>query len=245
MRKNILIVILGLLPFIVFGQSSSFTAGAYTGPVFSWMNSAESSINSNGTNLGLQLGIQGEFGFGDRDNYAITVGMRFAFNQGGTLKYDYSGNYLPSSSLPQEFRSGDAPLPAGLDIKYNVHYFEMPVSIKLYTNEMGHWRYFAELPILSLNVRTKSRAELNGSGISFDDVQISSDYRLINMGLGCGVGGSYSLNSGNAVYFGLYYTHNLFDNIRNKGRFVRENEVVSNDFKEATNLIHARVGYMF
>lgn len=245
MKKNILTVVLGLLPFFVIGQMSNFSVGAYTGPTFSWMNSAETSINSNGTNLGLQLGIQGEFSFGDRDNYALTVGMRFAFNQGGTLKYDYAGNYLPSSSLPGELKSGDASLPAGLDIKYSVNYFEMPVSLKLYTNEMGHWRYFAELPILSLNIRTKSRAELNGSGIAQEDVHISSDYRLINMGLSCGVGGSYALNSGNAVYFGLYYTHNLFDNIRNKGRFVRGNDVVSNDFKETSNLIHARIGYTF
>lgn len=245
MKKNILIAVFGFLPFVMFGQSSNFKAGAYTGPAFSWLNSTESGINSNGTNLGLQLGIQGEFSFGERDNYAFTVGMRFAFNQGGTLKYDHPGNYLPSSSLPQELRTGDAPLPAGLDIKYSVHYFEVPVSVKLYTNEIGHWRYFAELPILSLNFRTKSRAELNGANISYEDVQISGDYRLINMGLGMGIGGSYSLSNDNAVYFGLYYTHNLFDNIRNKGSFVRGNEVVSNNFKEASNLIHARIGYMF
>ena len=54
--------------------------GFQLSPSFSWMNTNVSKINPSGTNLGLKLGMTGEYYF--RENYAFTSGIGFYFNNG-------------------------------------------------------------------------------------------------------------------------------------------------------------------
>ena len=48
--------------------------GFQMSPTFSWMNANVTTINTSGTNLGLKLGMMGEYYF--RENYAVTGGDR-------------------------------------------------------------------------------------------------------------------------------------------------------------------------
>ncbi|MFT5765912.1 MAG: hypothetical protein ACI8X3_003350, partial [Saprospiraceae bacterium] len=78
------IVVLGafftFLCTMLFGQSE-FRFGIQFSPTLTWINSADKIINSNGSAFGgPKLGMVGEKYF--QENYAITFGLGFAFNQG-------------------------------------------------------------------------------------------------------------------------------------------------------------------
>ncbi len=237
-----------LLSLSISAQSgmNSLRIGAYTGPTFTWMNSVDNSINSNGTNLGLQIGVQSEINFGASENYAFTIGLRFAFNQGGTLRHLNGGNYLPNAEdLPAMLRTGDSPLPPNVDIKYSVNYFEVPLSFKFYTKEYGYWRYFAELPILSLGFRTKATGDVTATGISEEGARINEDMRLFSANLGLGFGGSFGLNEANAITIGLYYSHSLLNIKRNDGYKFVDGARVRDDNKVNMSVLHLRLGFVF
>ncbi|MEL6923599.1 MAG: hypothetical protein AAFO94_06075 [Bacteroidota bacterium] len=91
--------------------------GFQLSPSFSWMSTDNNRINSAGTNLGLKLGVLGEFYF--RPNYAFIGGLGLTFNQGGTLKHDFGGNFWPDSDLSNpNLNMGDNPLQDGVQLKY-------------------------------------------------------------------------------------------------------------------------------
>ncbi|HQU60765.1 MAG TPA: PorT family protein, partial [Saprospiraceae bacterium] len=72
-------------------QNGNVRFGFQLSPAFSWMSTSTNKINTNGTNLGLKLGMVGEFYF--QENYAVTSGLGFFFNTGGTLLQERPGNF--------------------------------------------------------------------------------------------------------------------------------------------------------
>ncbi|MEM9823145.1 MAG: outer membrane beta-barrel protein, partial [Bacteroidota bacterium] len=168
--KKVISVITFLMLFgsMTFGQAN-FRFGFQLSPNISWLSSDDNTINGNGSNLGLKLGMMGEKYLTDSENYAFTFGIGFAFNQGGTLKHDTGGNFWPKSELSSElFRS----LPDGINLKYGIQFVEIPLGFKMRTQEFGYFRYFAE-PGLTLGFGTQARGAVSGvTGFSTENENI-------------------------------------------------------------------------
>ena len=144
-------------------SQTNFRFGFQVSPNFSWLSTDDKFINGNGTNLGLKLGMMGEKYFTNSENYALSFGIGFAFNQGGTLNYDSDGqfeggNYWPESDLSDPlFRT----LPEGINLKYSIQYIEIPFGLKMRTQEFGYFRYFIE-PGFNLGLKTQARGAISG-----------------------------------------------------------------------------------
>ena len=76
--------IVALAAFLCFTSTISFAQeqmdirfGFQLSPSFTWMTANTNRINPSGTNLGIKLGMFGEFYF--RENYAFVTGSRFPF----------------------------------------------------------------------------------------------------------------------------------------------------------------------
>ena len=111
--------------------------------------------------------------FSEKENYAITFGANFAVAKGGKLLYDNGGVLLPNSTLdntayfwtPSNTLSANSkgesgkglPLAPGTTIKYNISYVELPVGLKLRTNELGqsYMRAFFHLPTSMIKARRR------------------------------------------------------------------------------------------
>ena len=89
--------------------------GFQLSPSISWMDTDDNAINGNGVNVGMRLGMMGEYYF--RERYAFISGINFAFNQGGTLKHEEGGNLWSKSDLSD---SALATLPSGVNLKYHI-----------------------------------------------------------------------------------------------------------------------------
>jgi hypothetical protein len=77
MKKIALILFFGVSLNFVYAQFNDVRFGLQVSPTFSWMGANTNRINSSGTNLGLKLGMLGEFYF--RENYAFSTGIGFGF----------------------------------------------------------------------------------------------------------------------------------------------------------------------
>lgn len=189
--------------------------GFQVSPNLTWLSSNDNTINREGVNLGLRLGVIGEYYFTER--YAITGGLGFAFGQGGGLQHEVGGNFFRESDLSlANLNSGDKPLPDGVIVGYRIQYIDIPVGLKMRTDEIGYFRYFAEIPVFNLNIRTQSRGSIQGvkdNGDIIDEVNldINRDVTPINLSWGLGGGIEYSITSNAVLIAGIYYNSSFID----------------------------------
>lgn len=167
--------------------------GLQLSPTFSWMKSDARVINGNGANLGLKLGMIGEYYFAE--TYAVTSGLGFAFNHGGTLRYDPESDYWNTGVNLRD-----------ADLKYSVQYIEIPLGLKMRTKEFGYLRYFGE-PSLTFGFRSQSRGDIKGSDLN--DVDIKEYIAPLGLSWGLGIGAEYSVSGSTSLVGGLYF-QNMF-----------------------------------
>lgn len=208
-------------------EGGGLRIGLQLSPTFSWLSSDDNTINNNGTNLGLKLQVMSESYF--QENYAFTVGFGFAFNQGGVLQYD-EGGALWRNTLEE----GAETFPAGVDLKYDVQYIEVPVGLKLRTREFGYIRYFVE-PNLVVSFKSKARGTAKGND-ELENINIADEVNGLGISWGLGGGGEYSVSESTSLVGGLYFQQ-LFTDFTDDGG--------GDTSKGALSAITIRLGVLF
>ena len=227
---------------MVFGQAN-FRFGFQLSPNISWLSSDDNTINGNGSNLGLKLGMMGEKYLTDSENYAVTFGLGFAFNQGGTLKHDTGGDFWPKSDLSSDlFHS----LPDGINLKYGIQFVEIPVGFKMRTQEFGYFRYFIE-PGMTLGIGTQARGAVSGvTGFSTDNENIKNDINGLNLSWGIGGGVEYGIGESTALLGGIFFQNGFVDVTDDSARKIPlTGEPETEDSKGTIKSITIRLGVMF
>lgn len=212
------ILIVCLAGIIVMGQQLDNRRFAFVAkaPMFNWITSNDSGINSSGVNLGYSLGASVEFAI--NDNIFMTGGLSFSGGNGGEVRHETGGNFWPRARLSnREWNEGVKPLPNDVELRYRINMLEIPVGLKFYTNYNGNTRYFFELPIISVGFLTSSRGDITAPGIEAKDEVIPEQTRGIQFNIGGSAGISYDLGFAE-VFGGLHYQRALTDLTRNNGR---------------------------
>lgn len=186
--------------------------GFQSSPTLYWLNSDNRNINPSGNNLGFRLGVKTEYYF--RDKYALTAGLGFAFNSGGTLLHDFGGKFWTRSELSSETLRE---LPPGVKLKYAIRYIEVPLSLKMVTNEVFRdVRFFFEAPVITLGFRSQARGDIRGAGaLNTEDENIQRDVNLFNFAWGLGAGIEYNLRGTSKgdtnILAGVFYQNGFTD----------------------------------
>ena len=176
---------------------NDFRFGFQASPSFTWMNTNDNQINGNGTNLGFKLGVVGENYFSER--YALTFGLGFAFNNGGTLKHSLGGDLWANSDLNNipEYES----FKENVNLKYSLQYLEIPVGFKMTTQEFGYLRFYAHVPIITLGILTQAKGDISGVNVITpgEDLDIKKDVNFITLSWGLGGGVEYSIGENTSL----------------------------------------------
>lgn len=210
-------------------QNTDFRLGFEISPTLSWLSSDVKKIQSDGSNLGLQIVMNGEYYF--RPNYALKSGLGISFRNGGQLKFEDGGIVLPDSELSNEDLRM---LPANGTVRYKVQYVEIPFGFKMRTNEIGMFRYFAELPVFTLGLCMQSRGDIGLSG--GENENIAKDTRWMNFSWGLGGGAEYAISSTTSLIAGIFFQQGVTD-------ILSKND--ANPAKAELNRLSFRLGMMF
>ncbi len=216
--------------------------GFQLSPSFSWMSTNDNKITPSGTNLGLKLGMIGEYYFAE--NYAFSTGLGFSFNSGGTLLHEYAGNYWTKSDLPANLADT---LRAGSKLKYGVQYLEIPIGLKMRTREFGYIRYFLE-PGVQLGIKTQARGVINDptqSGENEEKFDISKEVNSLYMSWGVGGGIEYSISENTSLMAGLGFQIGFTDVSDDNGTVFDPRGNRKEDSKGIINAITLRLGILF
>jgi hypothetical protein len=197
MKKYLLISILLISSVTLFAQNTNLRFTVFVDPKFSWMKSDYNSIDNDGSKFGVNIGLNVDKFFAD--NYAIMTGISID-NTGGNLTFDYQKNLKTGS--------GEEPLNIGSTVKYKLQYIDIPLGLKLKTNEIGYWTFFTHLG-LNGAINIKATAEVDD--VELQNENISDEIRLFNLGYFIGAGTEYSIGGNAAIVVGLTYTNGFID----------------------------------
>lgn len=236
MKRLITLVILTVVTLTTL-NAQSFRLGIQTSPTFSWMSTNQNTITGNGVNLGLEVGLLGDY-YLENDRYAISSGISLLMNQGGGLVYSTGGNLFPDSEM-----SVDTLLNVTDDtqVDFSFQYIEIPFSVKLRggTGDLG---YFVQIPYFSLAFPIKGRADVNDPVAgNYMDENILSSVIPLAFTWGLGAGAEYEIND-LTLMGGISYQNSILDIIKDNGTLAGGEK---EDAKQIINRITLRVGIFF
>lgn len=181
----------------------SFRFGLHFSPNIAWLGLNTTGYDNNGTRFGFAYGLSTEFFLAK--NYLISTGFNIN-NVGGKMIYegvfDNSGVLVPSE-IKQEI---------------NTKYIDIPLMLKLRTNEIGYMTYYGTFGFLA-GIKYNSKADyeyVDQSGIKKTNVDNGSDITLFNMNLVIGAGAEYNLSGNTNIMFGVSYHNGFIDILKGK-----------------------------
>lgn len=205
------------LPLHAFAQNMKF--GIYADPQIAWFNPESRSVKSDGVKFGLRGGLIVERYF--QDNYAINTGIGIGY-QGGKLLFE-------EASTIHVYNEIDS-LPAGTMVDYHLNYITVPIGLKLKTNQIGYFSYYA---LVGFTNQFNIKAKATSSDGSLNKDIIDDEINLYNLAYHFGIGLEYGISEHTALIFGITY-HNGFLDITK-----------SDNASVYSRVVSIRIGVMF
>jgi Outer membrane protein beta-barrel domain len=164
------------------------------------MSAQDDGLNKNGSYTGFSYGLLTEFNL--QKNYALATGLMISYD-GGQLEYTKPVTF---NSIP------DTIFPAGTNIKYRLQYIEIPLSIKLKTNQIGYITYYGQFGLQG-GINVRARADLIGIGgdIQESKMEFGKDIALGNLGLLAGAGLEYEMSGNTQFLAGIEFFNGFTD----------------------------------
>ncbi len=217
-KKLIILVVLGYASSL-FAQSS-VRLGAHIDPIFSWFSPKTSQIEKDGARLGYNGGLIVEYYFAP--NYAFVSGLNLT---------QLGGNLIYKEEVDITTGEGDhVLLPPETSVAFNVNYLTIPMALKLKSNEIGNFTYYAELGF-SPQVNIGSRASSTGGALSKDNV--SKEINAFNVSFFFGGGIEHSLGGNTSLLAGIFFNNGFTDIL------------TADRHKAGLNYLNIRLGVMF
>lgn len=166
-------------------------------PQFAWFNSDEEAVDPDGSIFHLHTGLNMDYFFAQ--NYAFVLGVGLN-NLGGNLHYADSTEFSSKGEIllvePDQ------------SVKLNLQYIDIPVGLKLKTEELGYTTFFLQLgfnPMININ----SKATSDEASFTKEDVRES--VHIFYLGYHVGLGVEYKLAGNTALIGGLRWASGLTD----------------------------------
>ena len=195
-RILVIIIFLGAI-LSLNAQTSRVKFNVEVDPQSAWFSSDEASVEPDGAILQVHAGLNMDFYFAE--NYAFVLGVGIN-NLGGYLLYADS----------TEFSSKGETLlvEPNQSVKLNLQYIDIPVGLKLKTEELGYATYFLQLgfnPMINLNAKASSE------DASFDKVDVKESINTFYLGYHVGLGIEYNLGGSTSLIGGVRWTSGFTD----------------------------------
>ena len=191
-------------------QEQKFHFGLKVAPTIAWMKPDTKGLNKDGSKLGFTYGLMGESNFSP--NYAFTYGVQVAY-RGGILKYD-TVSIFPRTS-------------------FVLKYVELPIGIKMKTNEFNRYRYFGQFGLVpGLNLSAKSAIEKESN------IESKANITDINLSMMIALGAEYTI-SGSTTFLASLEFNNGFVDVLTKSKDTDP------EFKAISNYVALNLGIMF
>ena len=250
-----------MLTTAVEAQTKQWKIALHVDPNISWLKPDDKNLTAGDNKLNFGFGVSIDKMF--TDNYAIGTGFNL-FNTGGQLSY-----------FDERITDDGQRTIASMNRTYMLKYAEVPITLKLRTNEIGYITYWAQVGVgLGVNIKSKSDDVIdykkleNGTNPdslrwtdatliadeSIEDEDIGRDISIFRSSLIIAGGIEYNLSGDASIVAGVCL-NNAFSNVlKGKGVVASNNEpdfsAVDNtpkvfDMKGISNCVSLQIGILF
>lgn len=209
-----ILIVLLMIPLISFAQKESAVKfGIRVAPGIGWMRPNTEGYESAGIRAVISAGLISDFYFAK--NYAISTGFSVLFPSG---KMDYRDSVLYNNSG----MVGD------VHSIYNLIYFEIPLMLKMKTNQFGKFSVYAQVGIgTGFAAKSKAISEFTpaSGGEPFEsEIDINNKTTLMRESIIVGGGIEYHIDESTRLLLGINYSNSLH-NIYNSRNLLTNEEV--------------------
>ncbi len=166
-------------------------------PQFAWFGSDENHIQNSASVFQAQYGLQMDRYF--EKNYAFILGFGVN-NLGGNLFYTDSTSFI-SKGDTLWFEPGQT-------VKQKLQYLDIPLGLKLKTEELGYVTLFLQL---GFNPMINIGALATSDDGTYDKENIRESVHVFNLGYHAEIGIEYRLGGSTALIGGVRWTSGLTD----------------------------------
>jgi len=225
MKKTLVFFLMALWVFSASAQDfQKMRLGFKAVPSLSWIKPDTKDMESKGMAFRLGYGVNGEFYFAP--NYAFSTGFTVQYF-GGKLSYPTKEGVILGN----------------LDRRYYLQNLEIPLTIKMKTNEIGYMTYYGTFGIgPSFNLKARAEDDFfpvgSTSSINTKDRDVKSDIRFLRASLILGLGVEYGIAGNTSMFAGVTY-NNGFTNIL-KGK-----DASDKNLQGYANWLELSVGILF
>lgn len=237
MKRILLLVILGA--FFTSATNAQddrpFRFGLHISPLVGWMKPDAKNYVSDGSILNLNYGFSTEFMLAQ--NYTFATGLDF-ITMGGWLEYPdalFINEEDPTAVEGTMFR------------KYKTQYLQLPLTIRMRTNEMGYLTFFGQFGFTAdflLKAKADDEFDFQGSAqadkVIRDDVDVQDEVSFFRAGMLIGLGAEYNLGGTTALSAGINFNNGFTDVLRGRNALnttIEENAI--------SNAIELSLGVIF
>ncbi len=198
-------------------ENRAFRLGLHVTPNISWFKANSTGYEGEGTKIGFSYGLSFERFLSK--NYLISTGIDLLY-AGGDLKYKGV-----TEGLAQNYT-------ADVNQSLNLRYIELPIILKLRTNEIGYLTYFGQFG-LKAGFNFKSNANYT---YSYNDpfIPVTQTHNesvkgvgdqigLINLSLVVGGGIEYSISGNTALVLGVTFNNGFINQLDKKENLLDAN----------------------
>jgi len=187
-----------LIATVVTGYSQYHVRLSFVGdPSVNWMRTSNSSTENGKATLGYDFGLNGDFYFSEDERYSFSTGVQIS-NTGGEISYHSNSPFGFSGST----------LSAISKIKYQIRYVEIPLAIKLRTDQFNRAKYWG---LFGLSAMVKIAAKGTSNDGALKKANINDEVSPINLAMNVGIGFDYDIGGNNSVSTGLIFQNGLMD----------------------------------
>jgi hypothetical protein len=184
--------------------------GLQFSPNISWLKANSDGYKSNGNKVGFGYGLSVEYFINKNNLLSGGINLLYA---GGDVKYKGT-----TTGLPRTYS-------ADVEQTYNIRYIELPITLKLRTNEIGYFTYYGQFGIKAgFNYRANSKSDYsyddNVSSIpqthSDRESDAKGDINFMNLALVIGVGAEYNISGNTTMFLGLTFNNGFINQLDKK-----------------------------
>ena len=226
--------------------------GAFAAPTISWMkptantdDQREFNTENNGTITGFMWGLMIDYNFAP--NYAIATGLQYN-STGGKVLATAINTTSPANNSVQR-----------ADFAYRVAYVEVPLHLKLRTDDLSGFRLFGQLGLTGgINIGKKADFTVNYTDGNGDDQIATGDDIKLKGGIGniapvllqlnVGVGTEYAIGEKLSAYVGIFFNNGFAPDATNPQDFDEDLLGYKGEFRDANtrlNNVSLKLGFFF
>lgn len=170
-------------------------------PALTWLSAQNPELDSKGVRMGFAFGFMVDFTIAQNNNYAVATGLLMNLADGGQLNYADVRSPSSAESLQQGVT----------DVSHNYQWLEVPLTLKLKTNQIGYMTYFGQLGLqggVKLSAKQNGDFQFDSGGEDtrlIEQENINDDTQLFNAGMLVGLGAEYNISGNTNIVFGITY----------------------------------------